>query len=277
VARFSDGGYNSHSAVLFDTGATGATALRGFYVTKRGQDFHLGRFDAAGSGPPAYDLSVLSNGNVGIGTSVPRGPGWWLDVSGAIGITNSANIGATSFASTTTWPANGGLIGWNKTTGAGDVSFVNLSGGGSDGGFGFYDRDTALMRITKAGAVGIGTLSPQCGSATQVCKLSVNGAIGAKEIVVTATGWSDYVFKPDYRLAQLSEIAAYIKDNGRLPGIPSEKEVQEKGVSLGDMQVKLLAKIEELTLHMIQSDEENRQLKARIARLEARTNEGNGR
>jgi hypothetical protein len=54
-----------------------------------------------------------------------------------------------------------------------------------------------------------------------------------------------------------------------LPEIPSTKEVEEKGMSVGEMQSKLLAKIEELTLHMIQAGQENRELRARVGRLEA--------
>jgi hypothetical protein len=68
----------------------------------------------------------------------------------------------------------------------------------------------------------------------------------------------------------LSEVNAYIQAHRHLPDIPSEAEVKEKGVSVGDMQSKLLAKIEELTLHMIQQDKENRELRERIARLETR-------
>jgi hypothetical protein len=81
---------------------------------------------------------------------------------------------------------------------------------------------------------------------------------------VTNTGWSDYLFKPGYRLRPLSEVSQFIQTNGHLPDIPTEAEVKEKGVSLGDMQAKLLAKVEELTLHMIQQDKENRELRDRM-------------
>ncbi len=106
-------------------------------------------------------------------------------------------------------------------------------------------------------------------------KLAVNGNITAKDVMVTNTGWSDYVFQPGYRLPPLREVGAFIQANHHLPGIPSEAEVKAKGVSLGDMQAKLLAKVEELTLHMIQADErnnrldeQNRELRDRLARLE---------
>jgi hypothetical protein len=141
------------------------------------------------------------------------------------------------------------------------VFFTKVDG---NAGLGVGER----MRITRDGNVGIGTAVPQY-------KLAVNGTIGTKEVIVTNTGWSDYVFKPNYRLRPLKEIASYIKANHHLPEIPSEAEVQEKGVSVGEMQAKLLAKVEELTLHMIQAEErndrleqENRKLQARLARLE---------
>jgi hypothetical protein len=109
-----------------------------------------------------------------------------------------------------------------------------------------------------SGKVGIGTTNPQY-------LLSVNGNIGAKDIIVTNTGWSDYVFQPGYRLRPLSEVAAFIQRHRHLPDIPTEAEVKEKGVSVGEMQAKLLAKIEELTLHMIQQDKDNQQLRAQLA------------
>jgi hypothetical protein len=110
--------------------------------------------------------------------------------------------------------------------------------------------------------VGIGITNPQY-------LLSVNGAIGAQDIVVTNTGWSDYVFRPGYRLRPLSEVHKFIQTHHHLPDIPTDAEVKEKGVSVGEMQARLLAKIEELTLHMIQQEKENQELRDRIARLEA--------
>ena len=114
-------------------------------------------------------------------------------------------------------------------------------------------RDLRVRAINPtAGNVGIGTTNPQY-------KLAVNGTVGAKEVVVTNTGWADYVFAPDYQPVPLEELARYIKEHHQLPGIPSEAEVQANGVSLGEMQVTMLAKIEELTLYLVRSEETRRE------------------
>lgn len=129
------------------------------------------------------------------------------------------------------------------------------------------------------GNVGIGTTTPDA-------KLAVNGTIHAKEVVVdtSSAAWSDYVFAPGYRLAPLSEVERHIKAEKHLPGIPSAAEVAERGISVGEMQAKLLAKIEELTLHVIEQEKrtqaqavgmaallaENAELRARVDALSQR-------
>lgn len=131
--------------------------------------------------------------------------------------------------------------------------------GGSSGYFSFKtDANgdaSAQMVILNNGSVGIGTESP--GS---TYKLSVNGKIRTKEIRVE-TGWSDFVFNKDYKLKSLEEVEKYIKENKHLPDIPSEKEVMENGIELGDMNSKLVQKIEELTLYLIRQNKEINELK----------------
>lgn len=90
--------------------------------------------------------------------------------------------------------------------------------------------------------------------------LDVAGEIMAQDIVVSANALPDYVFEPGYRNAPLPEVAAYIEENHHLPGMPSAEDAAKNGLSVGDMQKKLLEKVEELTLHMIAADERNRQL-----------------
>lgn len=105
----------------------------------------------------------------------------------------------------------------------------------------------------NGGNVGIGTFNP--GS----WKLAVNGKIRAKEIKVE-TGWSDFVFFDNYKLPTLQEVENHIKKNGHLKDIPSAKEVEENGIFLGEMDAKLLQKIEELTLYTIQQEKKIQKL-----------------
>ncbi|MNF81810.1 hypothetical protein D3C84_641000 [compost metagenome] len=75
------------------------------------------------------------------------------------------------------------------------------------------------------------------------------------------TGWPDYVFKKEYNLPTLEEVEKHIAVKGHLENIPSEEEVLKNGINLGDMNAKLLQKIEELTLYMIEMKKENDEMK----------------
>lgn len=123
------------------------------------------------------------------------------------------------------------------------------------------------MLLSENGNVGIG-INPKN-------KLDVNGTIHAREVKVDLTGWADYVFKTDYDLPSLEFVEKHIKEKGHLPSVPSEQEVLEKGINLGDNQRLLLQKIEELTLYSIEQNKkinslevENKQIKSLLDRVE---------
>jgi hypothetical protein len=89
----------------------------------------------------------------------------------------------------------------------------------------------------------------------------VNGNIKAREVEVLLTNWWDCVFAADYDLMSIAELEQYIDMNGHLPGIPSEEEILNNPVALGEMNAMLIQKIEELTLYIIQLQEQIDQLK----------------
>lgn len=113
------------------------------------------------------------------------------------------------------------------------------------------------MIITKTGNVGIGTETPDT-------KLAVNGTVHTKEVLVDLIGWPDYVFADEYSLMPLSELEKSIQDNKHLPNIPSAAEVEANGLQLGEMNKKLMEKVEELTLYIIQMNKELQEVKSQL-------------
>lgn len=118
-------------------------------------------------------------------------------------------------------------------------------------------NQTEVMRLTADGKVGIGYWNPKG-------KLDVNGTIRCKELKVETANWSDFVFDDNYQLPDLQEVKTHINTHKHLPGIPSESEVVENGINVGEMQAKLLLKIEELTLYVIQQQEQIDDLKSKL-------------
>lgn len=106
--------------------------------------------------------------------------------------------------------------------------------------------------------VGIGT-----STIPESYRLAVKGKAIMEEInVQLSENWPDFVFYDDYNLRKLKEVEQYIEENGHLPEIPSEVDVTENGINLGEMNAKLLQKIEELTLYLIEQSKEIKELKA---------------
>lgn len=98
--------------------------------------------------------------------------------------------------------------------------------------------------------------------------LEVNGKIRTKEVVIeTVNWWSDFVFDKNYKLPSLAEVESHIKEHKHLPDVPSEAEVKENGINVVEMQAKLLQKIEELTLYVIDQQKEIKELKDELKTL----------
>ncbi|WP_347053607.1 hypothetical protein [Flavobacterium olei] len=228
------------------------------------------------------DTFIFSSlGNLGIGTGNPLAK---LEVNnGSILVRNSSNVDNES----TIMIAHSINIANIDTFGT-SIKTITQSGGNNTYGMQFFTQESYLtgqtekLRILGNGNVGIGILNPKN-------KLDVKGTMHAQEVKVDMIGWSDFVFKKDHKLPTLEEIEKHIAEKGHLENIPSEEEVLKNGINLGEMNVKLLQKIEELTLYMIeqqkinkkQSDEidtlkkENRAIKSMQERISGLENQLN--
>ena len=196
-------------------------------------------------------MRITEHGNVGIGTVSPNA---MLDIKGNL---SNRVLDLRS--------VNDKLMLTVNTS----SHFPYLEMYSSDGATLINKINTNGVSYFNGGNVGIGT------TATGTHKLAVDGTIGAREIVVETGEWSDFVFSKDYELKDLEEVEGFIEENNHLPDIPSEKEVLENGIQVGEMNAKLLQKIEELTLYMIDVNKrmnsletENTELKKKIELLE---------
>ena len=123
------------------------------------------------------------------------------------------------------------------------------------------------MKFNSEGYIGLGGLeNPQY-------PLDVRGIIRATEVKIEVNSGADFVFSPDYNLKSLPEIESFIQENKHLPEIPSEKKMKEDGVSINEFQIKLLQKIEELTLYVIEQNKAIESLQKKNNELERRINE----
>ncbi|SFC66629.1 hypothetical protein SAMN04487891_1203 [Flagellimonas taeanensis] len=208
--------------------------------------------------------SITTNDNVGIGTT---NPGERFQIGNVFAF----HDGGDDYLAFRSSYSDFGQSGWNyledgksafAISGVGNIHFRIASGTGKVRG----DVISWLipMTITTDGNIGINTTLPDA-------KLAVNGNIHAKEVKVDLVGWPDYVFKKGYDLPTLEEVEMHIKEKGHLINIPSAKEVEENGIELGEMNMKLLEKIEELTLYIIElkvnSEKEISLLKTEIEKL----------
>lgn len=199
---------------------------------------HPLNFFTAGS---ASKMTILTNGNVIVGdnTITPVGKFTVKTTNNADGISHigdGGNILKTIMGGT--------------SAGIGTFSPTNMR---------IFAGGFSRILISEAtGNVGIGTDNP-------TYKLSVVGNIRAKEVVVE-TGWADYVFDKKYKLAPLNEVERFILQNKHLPNIPSANEIEKTGLLLGDTQKKMMEKIEELTLYMIEANKRIEKLEKIIER-----------
>ncbi|WP_294959863.1 hypothetical protein [uncultured Flavobacterium sp.] len=210
-------------------------------------------------------LSINEKGNIGVGVGSANTKlevaGSDLNIFEAAGFYNTVEYDNVNSRAETR--INIGKIEYTTRQPMGAIgAFPAFNSDSANGNLALYTRENQSvverMRIKSNGNVGIGITDPQN-------KLDVNGTIHSKEVKVDMTGWSDFVFKKEYNLPTLEQVQKHIAEKGHLENIPSEAEVLKNGINLGEMNSKLLQKIEELTLYVIEQDKKTEQLKTFIS------------
>ncbi len=227
----------------------------------------------------AERFSILYNGNVGLGSPQPREK---LDVLGNIvaGATDSA-LGINAFAiryvkgSLNNWgalrsssssymsfgvKADGANVGWLSSSGEASLAKTAITVGNE--GFSFLTASSQQVAIDSPVTL------------NEIMRININGNTSlqgkfeAKEIKVTLTPTADFVFEENYNLPKLEEVAKHIKEKKHLPEIASAKVMEKEGVNVGEFQIKLLKKIEELTLYAIKQERQLKDQQEKIQKLE---------
>ena len=206
-------------------------------------------------------------GYVGIGT----GPSFPLDVAGTIHSSYNLIIDQTPNSNIGGWfrgaantsgnvVVHGNQGNWSAWWLTGSYGYMKLGVGGGN------ETWVGAINIDQTNHVGILTQN------TSGYTFNVNGTAVFDGVTVKnfsgnkpdATPWADFVFKKDYHLPSLESVDKFIKENQHLPGIPTAAEVEKNGIDLAANQAKLLEKIEQLTLYVIELQNQVDSLKTRI-------------
>ena len=285
MLRLENDGNGNESSLRFRSRSIGGQSLHAD-VSLYSNGFNSGylgiKVPASNSPNTDYDLIINQDGNLGIGTTAPFSytNNYGIQISKGdhssliLGNPNDSNYGGIIQTSDGRHRV---FIGANYYD-DGTSSWKNFQSGKGSAGISLYADEggwgTSIdfltskadgnsikrMSIKGNGNVGIGTSNPDA-------KLAVNGTVHSKEVLVDLDGWPDYVFANDYHLQPLEKVEEFINQNNHLPEIPSEAEVLENGINLGEMDAKLLQKIEELTLYLIEQNKEIQSLKKELSTL----------
>jgi hypothetical protein len=234
------------SVPSFLISSTGSTARINFVldadepdyaITQFNEKFYISRMEGLGF---VDDLVINELGYVGVGTAV-------VDVR--LTVDEGSDVG----------PASGGYIQTGLATGQ-NIGIDNNEIQARNNG-----AASRLVLQNDAGPLQIGNVV-----APTDYKVAVNGKVICEELKIQdAADWPDYVFTNDYELASFDELRHYIETHHHLPNIPSAMQVEAEGIIVGDMQKRLMEKIEELTLYVLDLEAQSKQMQLEIASLKA--------
>lgn len=212
-------------------------------------------------GAPTSSIDIAADGKVGVGTGSPDAEmeientvNARLHLDAAQDALIDIDRGGTGFANRIRF----------QTAGVDDFEVglkANVSGWHITNG-----SVTEFVTVLSSGNVGIGTVTPSS-------KLHVNGGdirVSSGSFIDDGTTLNvpDYVFENDYKLMPIAELKSFIAENKHLPNVPNVADVKANGVNLSQFQMRLLEKVEELTLYTLAQHDQNEELKKRIAALE---------
>jgi hypothetical protein len=270
--------------VQFTTGGGNLVENKRGFLDVSGDDFRIGTNTENNAGKFIVrvngnnTINISPNNNVGIGVDNPTQK---LQVAGNSIVTGyaiiggTANIGGnTAIAGDLTMDAVNPII-QLQNSGV-DKGFVQLStdnirigtnGGNTNGKFVIRTNGGDRFFVDANGNVNIGSQTDAPGY-----MLRVGGRMICEEVKVKlqSSGWPDYVFAESYKLPSLSVLNEFIQKHKHLPNIPSAKEVEKNGLEIGDMQKRMMEKIEELTLYIIQQQKEIDELKGLVKKINNR-------
>jgi len=216
-----------------------------------------------------YNFTV-ENGNLGIGTSTPSAK---LEVNGDanIGIDAGAITGYGARLQLLGASSNGDALWLSRYNNGANQTELRVNIGDDYGqsqdmfvvGTHYWSNGNWYphLAVQASGNVGIGTTTPDA-------KLAVKGTVHANEVKVDLNvPGPDYVFADNYQLQPLNELKSYIDQNKHLPEVPSAAAMEANGINLGEMNMLLLKKVEELTLYVIELKKENEKTASENAQI----------
>jgi len=264
----------------------------GFRGTSANFNVAIGQLAGVENTTGAYNVFIgqdagVSNANPGLSYATAIGAGARIAVSNAVVLgrtTDNVGIGTTSpqarlhlvsGTANTSGLRLGNLTSASPATATNQTKFLSVDASGNVilASSNSSTREAAAASgwsLTGAGHLQNGNsggvvIGPGIAKTPAGYRLYVADGILTEKVKVAIkdTGeWADYVFGKNYRLRPLNEVEQHIQQKGHLPGIPSAQQVVEEGVDLGKMNAKLLEKVEELTLYLIEQQKQIQQLKA---------------